>query len=214
MSAFDVCAWLRWGSRADRFWEQIRPRRKAKQQAFRRLVLDPLEDRMLLSVSPLNSDAILINQTFGKAISTTVGKAVATADNGDFVATWSQRDNLLDAAGNPVTINGAPLSQSDIWARYFTTEVQRITLPTDIAVNNDDDPNTVGRFSLTYNTQTIQEITFSAGTAPAYDPNPNDFGPMEGNYTLWFDANGNGKVDPGEQNTLPFDETSPHTTPA
>ena len=63
---------------------------------------------MLLSVSPLNSDAILINQTFGKAISTTVGKAVATADNGDFVATWSQTDNVLDAAGNPITINRQP----------------------------------------------------------------------------------------------------------
>ena len=169
---------------------------------------------MLLSVSPLNSDAILINQTFGKAISTTVGKAVATADNGDFVATWSQTDNVLDAAGNPITINGNPLTQSDVWARYFTQEVQRITLPTSIANNNDDDPNTVGRFSLTYNTQTIQEISFSAGTAPAYDGNIEDFFPMQGYYTLWFDANGNGKVDPGEQATLPFDETQPAASAA
>ena len=208
MSTSGARAWFRWGSRVDRFLEQIRPRRKSKQQGFRRLVLDPLEDRMLLSVSPLTSDAILINQTFGQSISTTVGKAVATADNGDFVATWSKSDNLLDAAGNPITVNGSPLTQSDVWARYFTQEVQRITLPSEIAVNNDDDPNTVGRFSLTYNTQTIQEITFSAGTAPTYDPIITDIGPMQGNYTLWFDANNNGKVDSGEQATLPFNESS------
>ena len=54
-------------------------------------------------------------------------------------------------------------------------------------------------FSLTYNDQTIDQISVTAGTPPAGDTtavtdaleNPN----MSGTFTLWYDANGNGTID-------------------
>ena len=95
----------------------------------RRLAIDPLEQRQLLSLSPagaidmsINQNVInLIPQITGQpghefltaATPACAGKSVAMDNNGDFVATWSQYDGVGDA---------------NVYARYFTREVQRIDI--------------------------------------------------------------------------------------
>jgi hypothetical protein len=206
-----------------REWFFARPRSGKVQRAFRSLRLDFLEERALLSVSPLTLDAVLVNQTFGLTQATTTANSVAMANDGDFVVAWSRQDPVLDSAGNPVLdANGNPETQSNVYARYFTQEVQRLTLPgpgsvnangqvlpQGIATNFDNDPNTVGHFTLEYDAQTQMQISVTAGTAPAGDATPPISPTVQGQFTLWFDANGNGQVDPGETYVVDYNENTP-----
>ena len=81
----------------------------------RRLQIDSLEDRILLSVVPADTQDMLVNQPTALTSSGTVngvtgsgvtqttmtGQSVATDDQGDFVVTWTTQD--------PVTYNGKPV---------------------------------------------------------------------------------------------------------
>ncbi len=175
-------------------WESIvdffsgRNRRPAKGGRNRRLTVDPLEERMLLTLSVGNLNDQLVNQTPIELVSsvpgsstpipidlstyvqlgmqsTSAGKWIAVDHNGDFVVVWTRVDPVLYNSAtmapmnNPLT--GLPyknndmiynpstasyMSDSNIYARYYTDEVQRITLPTGL-FNNGSQP---AKFSLVY----------------------------------------------------------------
>ena len=198
---------------------------------LRPLGIDPLEDRVLLSVSPADLTAIIVNQTFGAAQTTVTGHSVASDSNGDFVVTWTRTDNVLNSNGNTVTdpTTGNPMTVQDVYGRYFTDEVQRVNLPgpgsystlpgggseylpNGIATNFDDDSNTIGSFSLTYNAQTQMQLSITAGTPPSGDPNGSNVATnMKGQFTLGFDPSGVGTTNVANFtlfNVL-YDETDP-----
>ena len=87
---------------------------------------------------------------------------------------------------------------------------RRLQHPNGIASDFDNDPNSIGTFSLTFNTQTQLMISVTAGTAPAGDTAALTTSPnIAGQFTLWFDANGDGKITANEVTTINFDETNP-----
>ena len=221
-------------------WERIfsRPRARSRKSGFdhqnrRSLRFDWLEVRRLLSVTPADLTAVVVNETYGGTNTTTTAHSVASDNAGDFVVTWASEVNVLDSSGNPV-INpstGEPYQVSNVYARYFTDTVEQInlpgagttnnngtSLPNGIATNFDNNPNTVGHFSLTYNDETIMQISVTGGNAPAganggtlnnIIPTANTTENVAGQFTLWFDANGNGIVDPGETLTVNYNEITP-----
>jgi hypothetical protein len=93
----------------------------------RRLMIDPLEQRQLLTVSVGNLADHLVNQTLlgpGNAIpvpadtqTTIAGQSMATDHNGDIVVTWTRVDPVLfDPATTMTTTNpitGLPYAQYD-----------------------------------------------------------------------------------------------------
>lgn len=159
-------------------------------EGSRKLQIDTLEERLMLTVSPASATDVLVNQPttasvildYPTYITTPVSgnnQATATNNVGDYVTVWQQdepawlRDadgnHLLDDAGNyrpyidPIT--KLPVMESNVYGRYFTDEVQRITLPDEIV---DTKTNESGRFTLRYGGNEIQKLTFSTSQAPQY----------------------------------------------
>ncbi len=98
----------------------------------RRLMLDQLEERTLLSVAPGGVSDTLVNQSLltvpGTATSQVgntgiilaesggaalAGKSVATDNNGDFVVVWSQDDGVYDANGKAVIDSSTTTAMTD-----------------------------------------------------------------------------------------------------
>ena len=163
------------GSTWERIWDQVfgGPRRQPKGRKPRRLTIDALEQRMLLSLTPIapvgtlaaaGIGDTLVNQVTSYNQAMLAGKSVAMDDNGDFVVTWARTDAVLDANGNYVTdvANGGLLTDSNIYARYFTNAVERIDLPYDPVTGLP----TAKTIALQYNGNEIQQLTISAGSAP------------------------------------------------
>src|SRR5579871_2949144 len=71
----------------------------------RALTIDPLESRCLLSVTPSNLSAIIVNQTFGSAQSTNTAHSVAVDNSGDFVVTWTRTDSYTNPAGTTFPVD-------------------------------------------------------------------------------------------------------------
>ena len=161
-------------------------KRGARKRGFhssgtRVLAIDPLESRCLLSVTPSDLSAIIVNQTFGGAQSTSTAHSVATDNSGDFVVTWTRTDSFTNGVGTtfPVT---------DVLARYYTDTVQRVNLPTSLMTTTG---TTQPTFSLRYNDQTIEQISITgASQAPAGDPTAPQTTNISGTFVLWFNATG------------------------
>ena len=102
----------------------------------RRLMIDALEERTLLSVSPASIESKLL--TTGSSISS---MHMAEDAKGDFVVVWQQNDTYTNTNGNTVT-------DSNIYAEYLTNEVQRVTLPADVLLNTDGKSNTYATVSI------------------------------------------------------------------
>lgn len=208
-----------------------RSRRRAGQKGQRRkphlLRLDPLEDRVLLSVVPADLNDMQANQTYGDP-TTSAKPSIAADHQGDFVIAWQQDDPvyLKDATtgqlklqpdpnnpGQTIPIQrtdpttGQPMVHTNVYARYLTDPVQRITLPADVVPGSG---MPVGRFKLTYGGPELQEITVDAGSQPGQYPFAVSTGVnITGTFRIWFDANGNGQIDPGEEPLVTFDESQP-----
>ncbi|MDO4857352.1 MAG: trypsin-like serine protease [Thermoguttaceae bacterium] len=61
----------------------------------RKLALDSLEARVLLSVTPNNASELLVNTEYSTNQSTyTNGNAISVDDDGDYVVTWTRGDNI------------------------------------------------------------------------------------------------------------------------
>src|SRR3989304_2874006 len=184
--------------RVSNSWESVvdffsgRCGRSTKGGRPRRLMLDPLEQRTLLSLTVGNVDDQLVNQTTGVQFSSQ-GQSVATDDDGDFVVVWQRNDPVLYHADPnnpaPALINpstGLPYQENEriidprtggymvdynIYASYFTDEVQRVVLPEAIFNGGSSQP---AKFSLVYGGNAIQKISITAtnplaGTTTAPD---------------------------------------------
>jgi len=187
--------------------------RSVSERVHRRLLIDPLETRQLLSVSPAGPTDHLVNESFiGDVgteyevynLTTLAGQSVAVDDDGDFVVTWTRYDYVLDATGARMTdpINGGYLTDSNIYARYFTDEVQRVTLPSALATDNV--AGQYGRFSLSIGGPEIQKLTISSLSEPYLDEMM--FSSISGTFSVGFDVNGNGSIGAGERFTMVYDE--------
>ena len=194
-------------------WQRLRDSlfsvesRGARERKPRRLRVDALEERTLLSVSPVNPTDTLVNQNTAAIQTTLAGQSVASDHNGDFVAVWTRQDTVLDSSGDVVLdpSTGAAMTSTDVYARYFTQDVQRITLPAGVLTGAGS--GAYGHFSLLYGGNEVQEITFTQATPSL--AGANYAVPISGTFSLWFDTNGNGVQDPGEVTApINFDESS------
>ncbi|MCG2682221.1 MAG: S1 family peptidase, partial [Planctomycetales bacterium] len=204
-----------WGRIRDSFFHA--ERRRHGERKNRRLRIDQLEERTLLSVSPVNPYDVLVNQAIITAQTTLPAQSVAVDHDGDFVAVWSRVDPVLDVNGNPVIdpLTGGAMTDENVYARYFTDEVQRIVLPEGV-LDNAPGNQQYARFSFLYGGNEVQKLTISTvtpslGNAPAQ---------VVGTFSLWLDVNGDGVQDLGEVtaainfNETAFNSGDPATDPA
>ncbi len=167
---------------------------KNQARKSRSLHIDVLEERALLSVSVGSAYDLMVNQPNPSTVlpnwryaTTTVisgtNQSTASNDAGDFVATWTQeepvwlRDEngvpLLDDNGDyrPYLVYNASTKrqevamESNIYARYFTDEIQRITLPDELLTTSGGN---MSRFKLQYGGNEIQKLTFYSATETHY----------------------------------------------
>ena len=148
-------------------WERLRDsfsfgrRPDSIRRRFRRLRIDALEQRTLLSVSPVNVSDVLANMSpiltpaytydptsgsYTQNLPAVTAKSVAMDNNGDFVVAWQQQDGSSTS------------SDYNIYARYFTAAMQRITLPSNMTAGSS--------FQITYNGDYVQELSFGTGSQP------------------------------------------------
>jgi subtilisin-like proprotein convertase family protein len=196
-----------------------------KHQRQRRLSLDPLEERQLLSVSPADYTDVLINETVSEdqiTLTSTnqygstgwdTAESMAMDDDGDFVVTWTRYDPVYDESGQSVVdpVTGEIMRDANVYARYFTDEVQRITIPDELVVDNDD--GSYGAFYAKYGGNEVQKLTVSATTEPYYSDSGSGISSygyqqnIAGEITLGFDVNGSGGISADETVTVIYDET-------
>ena len=97
MSSFHT-GWKRLQSLSGLFGKRKKDKRshskKAQERTGRRLVFDPLEERKLLSISPVNVLDTLVTQQVSTSQTTLAGQSVATDHHGDFVVTWTRNDTI------------------------------------------------------------------------------------------------------------------------
>ncbi|NLS96608.1 MAG: hypothetical protein GXX96_31110 [Planctomycetaceae bacterium] len=201
----------------------------AKHQKTRRLALDPLEQRQLLSVSPADWTDIRVNQTVSEDELAFVGfnqygenwwdvpQSMAMDDDGDFVVAWTRYDQVADTNGNPVIdpATGLVMRDANVYARYFTDEVQRIAFPEQLASDNIDDQ--YGSFYVKYGGNEVQQLTISATYEPVYSNAGSGYGYQNnivGGITLGFDVTGDGIIGAGETATIFYNETNLMATTA
>jgi hypothetical protein len=166
-------------------------RRKPAARKPRRLLMDQLEERTLLSISAGGTTDQLINQstitlpsqltsnnqgTYAESTQAMVtGKSVATDNNGDFVVVWSQNDGVFDANGNPIMDStGQAMSDDNVYARYYTEAMQRIDVPAGVT-----------SFQIHYGGDEVQKLTISAAKEPYQSVTSND-NTIAGTFTLTF----------------------------
>ena len=199
----------------------------------RRLQIDPLEERQLLSVTPANVDDMLVSQEVNDLQTTLPARSIAVDNDGDFVVTWTRYDEVFQTdpntgetivdpiSGLPAPIidptTGAPMTDANIYARYYTDELQRLTLPDDAATNNVG--GSYGNVSLHYGHE-MQKLEITATYEPSLNNTNFFFDPddpiiifgfgyqqdISATFTLGFDLNRNGVIGSGETTTVVFDE--------
>ena len=198
-------------------WERVgRPaRHDSKHGKCRSLLVDPLEERQLLSVSPADWTDVLVNQVVSENQQQMVaGQSLAMDNDGDFVVVWTRFDEVIDPdSGQPVIdpVTGRPWTDANIYARYFTDEVQRLTIPTELTA--DAVAGQFGYFTLKYGGNEVQKLTISA----TYQPQQGSYygqSSVSGSITLGFDVNGNGVIGPGESTTVVYSEVDSLATTA
>ena len=215
MSWFRFTGPSRGGDKSLAVWDRIfsspRSRKRGSERRNGRLLrIDELEKRCLLSVTPGDLSAVIVNQTFGAGQSTTTAHSVASDNNGDFVVTWTRTDSLTSSNGTIYPVN-------NVYARYFTDTVEQVNLPTALATTPGSSAQPT--FSLKYNDQTIEQISVTAGIAASGDANPPADPLITGTFDLWYNATGNdtigqnvATVTGGTQSdllTVTYDETNP-----
>ena len=260
-----------------------------RRRKSRRLVLDTLEERQLLSLTAADVGETLVTDNLGWAYSRpdsvdTLGaedtvipygsyaysdervegadglyypkyivipgtavsqsdRSTAAARDDDFAMTWTQLDTIQQASldengkleidertGFPIyeaildPATGDVLNDSNVYAKYFTNEVQQLTLSqavlngTEATAYNPADHATV---TLHYGGNEIQMLTISTATVPTNTLNPErnngeviadneavlQYGDaVTGQITLAFDVNGNGFIENREQTTILYNE--------
>ncbi len=153
------------------------------------------------------------------------GQSTASDHDGDFVVTWTQYDYIRKLALNPDNtvqiVDGNPVYQrvydpktgtdwldGNIYARYFTDEVQRISLPNQVLT--DANSSTFARATLRYGGNEVQKLSVTATFAPTFGT----FGffgqeNIAGTIVLGYDKDNSGTIDPllQETTTIVFNES-------
>lgn len=140
-------------------------KRRSANVTRRRLQIDNLEQRQLLSLTTLdyNSNTVVAQQGDSLSISGAAARTIASDHDGNFVAVYQRQEAYKDLmTGALVTNQAGATNDSNIYARYFTDQVERITLPNSIIENG------TGQFSLVFggNEGTVQRLTITSGTEP------------------------------------------------
>ncbi|NUQ63355.1 MAG: hypothetical protein HUU20_12830, partial [Pirellulales bacterium] len=156
---------------------------------------------------------------------TATAKSLAADNDGDFVATWTRTDVVLQLQTNPDgtvvliddpntpnpfdgipvyataldTDTGGAMVDRNVYARYFTDEVQRITLPADVL---DNTLAANARLSLTYGGPEVQKLSITAGWQPFSFGQSN----ISGQFEVGFDSDLDG-LEPTERAVVEFSET-------
>ncbi|MDR1959704.1 MAG: hypothetical protein LBQ54_11800, partial [Planctomycetaceae bacterium] len=200
------------------FSEVFSSRRKTKQSGpmkYRKLTLDTLEERQLLSINTVMTSEQFINSSYNPTMTNSLvelegyeflnggtyyetiwgNDSVAGDNQGDFVSVWAQNDYVTNPAytlyhenyaeydagyrrahpnfvGSKVPEPERYLTDTDgnlyndwnIYARYFTDEVQRVEFPTQLT--NDNLPNELGRLTLLYSPHEVQKLTLKTANVP------------------------------------------------
>lgn len=144
----------------------------AKKQDYRRLKIDALEERTLLStttgstLSVVNAEDILVNDQW-QDIRGDID--VATNEAGDVIVTWAAADRLIDPSNQMGTSyltdsKGNYIEDLNIYARYLTDEVQQISLPDILKPTNG--LTNGGTFELIYAPAEVQRLSFYSTTQP------------------------------------------------
>jgi hypothetical protein len=143
------------------------------------LRFDPLEERALLSITPLNTTDVLTSEALAVGQNnlifnpfTTPAHSIATDNKGDFAVVWSATNYSYDAATGVYADEG-----QDIYAQYYTNDVQQVTLPAGLT-----------QFSMLYGGDAqghvVQDLSFTATNQP-YTPLQGD---IAGTYALELDG--------------------------
>ncbi len=183
-------------------WERLcdtlfRPQSRALgERKSRRLMIDQLEERALLSVSATSATSKLI--TTGATI---LSSSLASDKNGDFVVTWAQEDNYSYQQANGSKVNA---SEANVYAEYFTNDVQRITLDSAIAADHDGKSSTLGTISIQFGGNEVQELSVTA-TTPTSTTDPAST--ISGTFKIKYTPTGGGPA--ATTATITFDETTP-----
>ena len=176
-----------------------------------------------MSVSPVQVDDMLVNNRVDEMQTTAAARSIAVDHDGDFVVVWTGYDELFqvdpvtgDPIIDPITglpkpvidqLTGDPMTDANVYARYFTDEVQRITLPDGVA--DDVLSGSFGKFSLSYGGNEIQKLKISATYAPepasffGFGLNEN----IAAEIVLGFDLSGNGIISPEETTKIIYRES-------
>lgn len=187
-------------------------RRGRQRSLLRKPALDALEKRELLTVTPLDGvqQEVSLTPDPTSRFDTRTSNSIAVDNDGDFVITYVRQELVQ----NQVT--GQFLLDTNIYARYFTDEMQRITLPGS-AVGGD--------FSIIFRgDKVVQRLTitgdalppfsgqfiggpFGGGQPPVVDPGvvpPPSVQRLAGTYVVGFDADGDGTISNQEQVTVQY----------
>ncbi len=146
--------------------------RKASKAGWREprsLTMDPLEERILLTVSATTTEAQLVTEALSSISSWPTSAtdevnqqpAVAVDDDGNFVIVWTQNDHTDTQTESDGTVTVLD-TDYNVYARYFTDSVQRITL--DDSVLDPAQAGTYALLSLGYNGSEVQTLTLDTVT--------------------------------------------------
>ncbi|MDR1385543.1 MAG: hypothetical protein LBJ67_17100, partial [Planctomycetaceae bacterium] len=190
----------------ERIFCSSKAQRKPETLKVRRLLIDPLEERQLLSVntvmpneqtvaSPdyftnMNSTPTMSSNVFMIEGSSTYGGItytetvwstdyMASNNQGDTIITWAQNDFVYqmneDGTYKLDPVTGLPIRKTDrfgnfyddwnIYAKYLTDEVQRITIPQELL---DDNIAKSGSFKLVYAPHEVQKLSIKTVTDGNY----------------------------------------------
>jgi hypothetical protein len=155
-------------------------------------------------LAPADWTQILVNERFAENQDMVAGRSVAADADGDFVVVWTRIDPVLDSAGNPVVDprTGLPMQDANIYARYFTDEVQRIFLPSEVLIDN---ALGLARVDLVVNGTEIQKLVISSTYEPYTTRALQSL--VAGTLVLGYDVNRNGIIEePVEVTTFAYDE--------
>jgi len=171
-------------ARSGLFGGRVRPLRDTM---YERLQLESLEARQMMTIAPQDVIDQAVTLPPGGVVDQYDRSAntVAIDNDGDFVTTWTRTGFATD----PIT--GKSVQDTNIFARYFTDEVQRITLPGS-AVG--------GGISLTHMGQNVlQKISITGTGNVPFGGIPDQ---IEGTFVLGMDVDEDGTIGEFEQVTV------------
>ncbi|MBN1394651.1 MAG: trypsin-like serine protease, partial [Pirellulales bacterium] len=139
--------------------------RRRGERTNRHLQIDQLEERTLLSVYTPDLESNLVNIAITESQGTVTASSLAMDKDGDFVVVWSRVDPVLDEAGDPVVnpATGQAMTDENIYARFFTKEVQQIVLPDGVLIPV---AGSYAKMSITFGGNEVQQLSFGDTTAP------------------------------------------------